>query len=155
MVQVGRESRPGTSEVEKGAIRRFAQALGETNPIYFDEAAARAAGFRSVVAPPAFAATLQPGSDLIHELTQGKQVLQAEQHFDFARPLVAGDVVTVRARLAELTPRPTPTGMTEAVVLEHEGKDGAGEIVFRSRTMLVLRPFRESQPGAFAPHGEV
>ena len=39
----GREAKPAVNEVEKGAIRRFAEAIGETNPIYFEEAAARAA----------------------------------------------------------------------------------------------------------------
>ena len=41
---LGKESKPGINEVEKGAIRRFAESIGETNPIYFEEAAARALG---------------------------------------------------------------------------------------------------------------
>jgi len=61
---IGRESKPALNEVEKGAIRRFAEALGETNPIYFEEAAARAAGYRSIVAPPTFPTSLRAGSDL-------------------------------------------------------------------------------------------
>ena len=61
---IGRESKAALNEVEKGAIRRFAEALGETNPIYFEEAAARAAGYRSIVAPPTFPTSLRAGSDL-------------------------------------------------------------------------------------------
>ena len=41
---IGRESETTVVEVEKGAIRRFAEAIGDANPIYADEAAARAAG---------------------------------------------------------------------------------------------------------------
>lgn len=55
----GRESKPLVNEVEKGAIRRFAEALGETNPIHFDEGAARAAGYRSIVAPLTFPTALR------------------------------------------------------------------------------------------------
>jgi len=33
---IGRESKAAVNEVEKGAIRRFAESLGETNPIYFE-----------------------------------------------------------------------------------------------------------------------
>src|SRR5207249_4088356 len=78
---IGRESKAAVNDVEKGAIRRFAEALGETNPIYFEEAAARAAGYRSVVAPPTFPTTLRAGSDLREGLllSPGKHLLQAEQ----------------------------------------------------------------------------
>ena len=38
---IGRESEPTSIEVEKGAIRRFAEALGDANPLALDEAAAR------------------------------------------------------------------------------------------------------------------
>ena len=55
---IGRESEPVVHDVEKGAIRRFAEALGDPNPIYVDEEAARAAGYPALVAPPTFAAAL-------------------------------------------------------------------------------------------------
>jgi len=34
---IGRSSPPTLNEVEKGAIRRFAEALGDFNPMYYDE----------------------------------------------------------------------------------------------------------------------
>jgi acyl dehydratase len=43
---VGRESEPVVVEVERGMIRRFAEALGDANPIYVDEAAAGARWWR-------------------------------------------------------------------------------------------------------------
>lgn len=49
---------PLVVEVEKWQLRFFAKAVGETNPIYFDEAAARAAGHLSILAPPTYAVTL-------------------------------------------------------------------------------------------------
>ncbi|MBK8132379.1 MAG: MaoC family dehydratase N-terminal domain-containing protein [Gammaproteobacteria bacterium] len=45
-------------EVEKWQLCFFAKAVGETNPIYFDEAAAKAAGHPSILAPPTYAVTL-------------------------------------------------------------------------------------------------
>jgi len=103
----GRESKAGINEVEKGAIRRFAEALGETNPIYFEEAAARAAGYRSIVAPPTFPSSLRAGSDLREglQLSPGKHLLQAEQSFEYARPIVAGDKLTVRSKIIEVAQR--------------------------------------------------
>ena len=138
---IGRESKPAINEVEKGAIRRFAEALGETNPIYFEEAAARAAGYRSVVAPPTFPTTLRGGSDLRENLmlAPGKHLLQAEQTIEYARPIVAGDRLTVTSRVADISQRATPSGMTDVVIIEDEGRDDSGELVYRSRQLWVVR----------------
>ena len=138
---IGRESKPALNEVEKGAIRRFAEALGETNPIYFEEAAARAAGYRSVVAPPTFPTTLRAGSDLRGSLllAPGKHLLQAEQTIEYARPLVAGDKLTVKSRVADISQRATPSGMTDVVVIEDDGRNDAGELVYRTRALWVVR----------------
>jgi acyl dehydratase len=146
---IGRESKPALNEVEKGAIRRFAEALGETNPIYFEEAAARAAGYRSVVAPPSFATTLRAGSDLREGLmlTPGKHLLQAEQSFEYARPIVAGDRLTVRSRIADVAQRQTPSGLTDVVVIEDEGRDETGDVVYRSRQLWVVRMAPKAAPG--------
>ena len=137
----GRESKPAINDVEKGSIRRFAEAIGETNPIYFEEAAARAAGYRSVVAPPTFPTTLRAGSDLREGLllSPGKHLLQAEQSFEYARPIVAGDKLTVRSKVVEVSQRQTPSGLTDVVVIEDEGRDETQDVVYRSRQLWVVR----------------
>ena len=137
----GRESKPAINEVERGAIRRFAESIGETNPIYFEETAARAAGYRSVVAPPTFPTTLRAGSDLREGLllSPGKHLLQAEQSFEYARPIVAGDRLTVRSKIAGIEQRATPSGPTDVVIIEDEGRDDSGELVYRSRQLWVVR----------------
>ncbi|HAD10632.1 MAG TPA: MaoC family dehydratase, partial [Porticoccaceae bacterium] len=43
---------PLTVDVELWQLKFFAKAVGETDPVYFDEAAARQAGHRSILAPP-------------------------------------------------------------------------------------------------------
>ncbi|MGR3780209.1 MAG: FAS1-like dehydratase domain-containing protein, partial [Albimonas sp.] len=51
---IGREMAPLTVDVERGQLLFFAKATGQTDPIYIDEAAARAAGYRALPAPPTF-----------------------------------------------------------------------------------------------------
>ena len=41
---VGRKMDPFTFTVERGKVKEFLQAIGEKNPIYWDIAAAKAAG---------------------------------------------------------------------------------------------------------------
>jgi acyl dehydratase len=145
---IGRESKPAVHEIEPGSIRRFARSLGEQNPIYFDDAAARAAGYSGLVAPLTFPASLRAGSDLRAELlvAPGSHLLQAQQSFEYARPVVAGDRITVRSKVVEINQRDTPTGPADEVVLEDEGTDAGGAVVYRARSLWVVRA-PPKQPG--------
>jgi acyl dehydratase len=137
---IGRESEPVVHEVEKGAIRRFAEALGDPNPIYVDEIAARAAGYPSLVAPPTFPVALTTNERFRHSLDLGtRSILHGEQQFEFTRPVVAGDRITVRSKVADVQERAGASGPMDVIVLEDEGRDDKGELVFRTRAMLILR----------------
>jgi acyl dehydratase len=137
---IGRESEPVLHEVEKGAIRRFAEALGDPNPIYVDEVAARAAGYPSLVAPPTFAVALTSNERFRHSLDLGtRSILHGEQQFEFTRPVVAGDRITVRSKVADVQERAGASGPMDVIVVEDEGRDDKGELVFRTRAMLILR----------------
>jgi len=137
---IGRESEPVLHEVEKGAIRRFADALGDPNPIYTDEQAARSAGFAGLVAPPTFAVALAMNERFRHALDLGtRSLLQSEQQIEYGRPIVAGDRITVVSRVADVQERAGASGPMDILVLEDEGRDAQGARVFRTRATFVLR----------------
>ncbi len=137
---IGRKSEPVLHEVEKGELRRFAEALGDPNPIYVDEAAARAAGFPSLVAPPTFAAVLAANERFRQSLDLGtKSLLHVDQQIEFGRPIVAGDALTITSRVADVQERAGGSGPMDVLVLEGEARDARGEMVFRARSTLVIR----------------
>ncbi len=137
---IGRESEPVVHEVEKGAVQRFAEAIGDPNPIYADEAAARAAGFPSIVAPPTFPVVLTTNERFRHSLDLGtRSIIQGEQQFEYSRPIVAGDRLTVRSKVADVQERASASGPMDVLVIEDEGRDDKGGLVFRTRAMLILR----------------
>ena len=137
---IGRESEPVVHEVEKGAIRRFADALGDPNPLYQDEATARAAGHPALLAPPTFPVALTANERFRHSLDLGtRSILHSEQQLEYARPIVAGDRITVVSRVADVQERPGASGPMDVLVIEDEGRDDKGEWVFRSRATLILR----------------
>ena len=70
---IGRASPPTLNEVEKGAIRRFAEALGDYNPIYYDEEYARASGYPTIVAPPTFPASFHSAGGSARAAGRGHQ----------------------------------------------------------------------------------
>jgi acyl dehydratase len=137
---IGRQSEPVVHEVEKGAIRAFAEALGDPNPIYVDEAAARASGYASLVAPPTFPVVLASNERFRHSLDLGtRSIIHGEQQFEYARPIVAGDRITVRSKVADVQERAGASGPMDVLVVEDEGRDDKGELIFRTRAMLILR----------------
>ena len=142
---VGRTTPPTLNEVEKGAIRRFAESLGDYNPIYFDAEFARASGFMNIAAPPSFPTSFSSGVDLRELLgVPMRSLLLSELTYDYERPIVAGDRLFVTSRVGEVTERPGPTGRVEVAVLEDEGRDEDGKVVFRARRTYVVRGTKES-----------
>ena len=142
---IGRSSPPTLNEVEKGAIRKFAEALGDYNPIYYDEEYARASGFPTIVAPPTFPASFHSAADLRELLGVGiKSLLHAEQAFDYERPILAGDRIYVSTKVADVLEKTGPAGKMDVAVIEDEGRDEEGTLVFRARRTLVVRAAKEA-----------
>lgn len=54
---IGKKSEPTTYEVDRTAVRMFARAVGHTDPVYYSEDDARAAGYRSLPTPPGYLGT--------------------------------------------------------------------------------------------------
>ena len=137
---IGRIGEPVLHEIEKNAVRRFAEALGDPNPLATDEAVARAAGYPSLVAPPTFALALASNERFRHSLDLGtRSILHSEQQFEYARPIVGGDRITVRSKVADVQERAGASGPMDVIVIEDEARDDAGALVLRTRATLILR----------------
>ena len=59
---IGIEGKPATLEVEKGAIRQFAEAVGDPNPLWNDDVTARKSRYGGLIAPPTFLRCVRPES---------------------------------------------------------------------------------------------
>jgi acyl dehydratase len=137
---IGRESEVAVVDVEKGAIRRFAEAVGDPNPIYADEAAARAAGYPGLVAPPTFPTSLAVNERFRHSLDLGtRSLLLGEESIEYGRPVVAGDRLTLRSRVADVQERAGTSGSTDVIIIETEAKGADGQLAFRTRETFILR----------------
>lgn len=135
---VGKATRPVPFEVEKGQLRRFAAAIGEENPVHSDEKVAKSAGFSSLVAPPTFASALSALDPLLEEIGLDQQsTMHAEEEYEYFRPIVAGDVVNIVHRVADVYDKQAPNGRLVFVVIETRCNDKRGRPVFKGRRVLV------------------
>jgi acyl dehydratase len=107
---VGKAYPPWVYAVGREKIREYAYAVGESNPIHLDPAAAREVGYADVVAPPMFAVVYsgpaitpaffdpEVGLDFAHMVHGG-------QEFRWGPLVVAGDEITTVASVKDIAER--------------------------------------------------
>ena len=137
---IGTATEPFIIEVEKGAIRNFADALGETNPLYYDEAFARANGYAGLLAPPTFPVSFRPPvrQAWLRDLDEGR-ILAGEQTFKYVRPVVAGDVLECRLHLVAIEEKQGKSGSMELLFQELRALDSKGQLVVTNGRMTIYR----------------
>ncbi len=136
-IYLGHKSEPRHHEIEKGAIRRFAEALGERDPIYFDEQTAIAEGYKGLPAPPTFAFTLNPSPIPGLELPAAG-IIHGEQEFTFGRTICSGDIITVRAWVEDVKVRKGRLGSMTLFTIMREGVHQNGDNAFLARSLLIV-----------------
>lgn len=148
---IGKQYGPTLNEIERGAIRRFAQAIGDLHPVHHDVTSAQAAGHANLLAPPTFAASLDSALQLFQELQiDPRNTTLVEQSFEYHLPICAGDTISVTSRIVEIYEKPVPGGSWEFVVTEDDGRDPKGALIYRSRRTLGIRPPPKAQQSVTA-----
>lgn len=139
--QAGRTFGPSWPyEVSRVKIAEFADAIGETSALCRDRAAAQAAGYPDVIAPPTFAIVISMAAveDLARDPDLGlnyAMVVHGTQSFSHARPLHAGDVVVAESTIESIKPAGRMTTMTTVTQI----RTVDGEHVCTARSALVER----------------
>jgi acyl dehydratase len=128
-------------EVEKGRLRFFAKAIGETRPECLDESAARAAGHPSLLAPPTNLFSGQLDHDFVPELLQllginMNNILHGEQGFTYHAPVFAGDVLEFEDQITDITSK--KNGALELVTRETRVSNQRSELVAVVRNVLAV-----------------
>ena len=140
--KIGHEFPSFTVDIEKGRLRFFAKAIGEDNPVYTDEGAARSAGYPTIPAPPTFMFSVDlEGPELLPvlkllDLDLGK-VLHGTQEFEYPGQIYAGDRITQRSKIVDIYDK--KGGALEFVVQESTYTNQNDKIVGKAQQTLVYR----------------
>ena len=126
--------------VGREKVREFARAVGSTDPVSLDPAAARAAGFADVVAPPTFAVVVQEATlaQLLADESAGidfARVVHGDQRFTFSRPITAGDELVAAMTVTDVK----TLGGNAMVTAESVVRDAGGAHVVTATSTLVVR----------------
>lgn len=139
---IGYRLAPSVLTVDRTRLQFFAKAIGEKSPVYLDAAAARAAGYADVLAPPTFlfAAELDSGANdqLLTDLNIPlAKLLHGEQSFRYHQPACAGDTVTVQSTVTDIYEK--KDGKLEFAVKDSRVTNQRSELVAELRTVFVVR----------------
>lgn len=139
---IGYEMPTHKVEVEKGQLRFFAKVTGQNDPIYSDEAAAIAAGHKSLPAPPTFMFSLDLAQEEPFKLfsvlgVDLNRILHGEQKFKYHKPIYAGDTIKLESRISDIYDK--KNGALEFIVQDFKATNQHEEHVGDMTRLIVVR----------------
>ncbi len=150
---IGREvTYTAREELGRASIRYFALAIDDENPLYQDDAYAREAGYPSLIAPPTFAVEtcqyahgrpdgngyMGHGWDLPIE---GCRMIRAGNDYEFIRPVLPSDRISVTWVLEDMVERPRSGGGSQLFVTTVARYfDETEELIAVNRETTVYQP---------------
>jgi acyl dehydratase len=137
--QIGKAGEPRTYEVERGAIRRFAEAIGDPNPLFNDEQRARETRFGGIIAPPTFCRSMgSPIPDVrVPALGDSFRGLDGGSDWEYFKPIHVGDRITVQTKLVDLKESEGRLGPMIFITMETSYTNQFGEVCATQRSTAI------------------
>ncbi|HEX8259096.1 MAG TPA: MaoC family dehydratase N-terminal domain-containing protein [Rubrobacteraceae bacterium] len=142
---IGRRSEPVKNVVEKGAVKKFAEAIGDPSPFYLDEGVAKASRYGGLIAPPTFPRTFEYGE--VEGLgPPGQGYIHGEHRIRYERPLFVGEELSCYAEVTGYYEKEGREGPLGFLISERVGESPEGERIFTMLDTAVITPaMRESR----------
>ena len=152
--KIGMEFPIYTMTAEKNKIVEFAMAVAlkeekeGINPIYYDEASAKKAGYQGITVPPTFMASfLFWTGEGLPEIVKAigidmNRLLHSEEEYEYYGSIYAGDTITRKMKVVEMYERGKRERLgrfAEVTVLETEVINQRGELIAKVRTTMMER----------------
>jgi acyl dehydratase len=136
LILIGKPFKKITFNIEKESVRRFADAVGDSNPLYFDVEYAAKSGYGSIIAPPGYISSpwywannknnaksdeeLNGLMDMILALAKAgyNQTIDSSIDYDFFQPVKVGDTITALSFVRDIAERGKGTEKAVFLFLE-------------------------------------
>lgn len=140
--RIGYRHPPHTVEVERGRLRFFAKAIGETRPEFLEVEAARALGYPDLPAPPTYAFSMELDQPRPFAMLEAlgirlERVLHGTQRFRYHRPICAGERLTLQAQVEDIYEK--KGGAMQCFVIRTLVTNERGELAVEMTKTVVVR----------------
>lgn len=135
--QIGKRSTKVKNVVEAGAVKKFAEAIGDPHPIFIDEETGRLSRYKNNIAPPTFPRVFDYG--VINGLhLPEKGLIHGEQTFHYVRPLLVGEEIYCYSEVTHYAEKKGNFGEMGFLTIKSFGESIKGDLLFSCSTIIVI-----------------
>jgi acyl dehydratase len=145
---IGKIDPPHVREVEAGSIRRYADAVGNNNPLYSDIEHASRSRYGGIIAPPGFfgwASAAVPQSQAIMAMMTALinagyyRILDGGMSYEFYLPVRAGDTLIASPKVKDINAKEGKSGVMMVCEFETTYLNQNGDLVAKGSQTLIGR----------------
>lgn len=134
---IGKRSDKVKNIVERGMVKKFANAIGDAHPIFVDEAYGKKSRYGENIAPPTFPRVFEFG-----EITDlglpGKGLIHGEETYHYERPLQVGETIYCYTEVANYAEKQGKNGLMGFLTLKRYGEDTGGKWLFTEEQVVII-----------------
>ncbi|MFS0823367.1 MaoC family dehydratase N-terminal domain-containing protein [Bacillus sp. 1P02SD] len=134
---IGKQSVKVKNVVERGAVKRFAEAIGDPHPIFMVEEFGKASRYKTNIAPPTFPRVLDFGNIEGFVLPE-KGLIHGEQIYNYERPLLVGEEIYCYSKVEKYVEKKGSTGSMGFLTISENGEDINGNLIFSSKLVVII-----------------
>lgn len=136
---IGKSFEPYTVEIERGMIKKLAEAVGDMNPLWQDEDKARKSRYGGIIAPPALYVSMMMNGFPLDTSVPLKRGLDAGHNWKFHAPIRPGDLINITSKVVDVYERQGKTlGKMVFFVFETTLTNQRGEKVCTHRGSILF-----------------
>lgn len=134
---IGLQSDKVKNVIERGAVKKFAHAIGDPHPLYVDEQYGKQSKYKENLAPVTFPITLDYG--VIEELKlPAKGLIHGEENFYYQRPLRVGEEIYCYRKVENYIVKEGKSGSMGILTLMNYGDDAEGNNIYKAEHVIIL-----------------
>lgn len=134
---IGVESDPTVMAVERGHVQRFAEAIGDSSPLFTDEKRARKSRYGGVIAPPTFLRAVPRPEPKVPLKLPTTRTLDGGSDWEYFGPVRVGDVISARLTITSIVERALSLGPALFITQEMTYTNQFGEKVAVQRSTRI------------------
>lgn len=134
---IGKQSHRMKNKVERGMVKRFAEAIGDPHDIFINEEIGKQSRYKNNIAPPTFPQVFDYGQ-IEGLILPSKGLIHGEQRFHYKRPLLIEDEINCFMEVIDYTEKSGKSGLMSFVTIKKYGQDLQDETIFTIEQIIII-----------------
>lgn len=134
---IGNRSTKVKNIVERGAVKKFAESIGDLHPLFIDEEYGKQSRYGKNIAPVTFPRVFDYGT--IEDLKLPPAgLIHGEQHYHYNRPLYVGEEVYCYSVVEDYYEKTGSSGTMGFLVMKSYVEDAMENVISSSKQVVII-----------------